>query len=937
MDAKLIVPETDWSRFSALLDEALSLPPAERAAWLERLPPAEAAWHETLERMLADDSGGGGARDSFMREPVRLQALGLAARPADAGQPAAGASVGPYRLLRAIGKGGMGDVWLADRIDGALKRRVALKLPRIGWDTAGLDARMARERDILAGLEHPNIARLYDAGIDAQGRPYLALEYVEGRAVDAYCDGQGLGVPERLAIFLQVARAVAYAHARLVVHRDLKPSNILVTGDGQVRLLDFGIAKLVQGAGDPAPARELTEVAGRAFTPDYAAPELVRGEPVTVAVDIYSLGIVLFELLAGARPYRLDARSPAGLAAAVSSMRTPMASSVAGPERARLLRGDLDTILAKALKPDASMRYPTVDAFADDVARHLAGMPVLARPDSLAYRASRLLRRHRLPAIVAALVVLAAVGGAEPVAAVMLALGIGAGVALWQAGIARREAARARDEARQAQRERDRAVALSQRSEGVVDFLQIMITELAAADERITLAELLARGEALALASMRREPEQQAIVLNLVAGFYVNLGDPAGAEPRLRDAIALLGPDADATIVARLEAELALVLHQQGNDEIAGQMLERWRGHASLEPQVAAVCEQYLSQIARDRQDGRAALAHAQAARDRLRDSGHRLPSYEVTILADIACALQLEGRVDEADRQFAEVVSLLRDLGRGDSPMAAAVINNWGLLCNARGESLRALSLFEQAIETGLRRAPDRSPPPYATYNRAYALLLLARLDPAREEALRTLRVAEQAGNQAFRLGACLVIANIHIARGELDAADALLGAEAEALLAQPAGGFVSINHAVCRGALAIAQGQLDDAEAALTPVIDFFRHRGMHTPSAARALRLRAELAMARGDRAAALRDAGAALASARALQGTGAPSSHAGLALLLQGRLQLAAGDGAHAAGLLGEAASVLAATLGEDHPDTCKARDLAASAGTRVRPS
>ncbi len=464
----------EWARLSALLDDALTLPANQRDNWLEHLPPEQSDLKSALRDLLARAAV---ETDEFMRVPVRLRAA-PDADPLVAAVAHSGLLVGPYRLLREIGAGGMGAVWLAERADGALKRRIALKLPRLGWDAAGLAGRLARERDILAALEHPNIARLYDAGMDAQGRPYLAMEYVEGRPLDAYCNERGLDVRKRLELFLQVARAVAHAHARLVVHRDLKPSNILVTANGDVRLLDFGIAKLIEGDVGQESANEthLTALAGRALTPDYAAPEQIRGDTITVAVDVYSLGVVLYELLSGQRPYKLKAASAAALEDAVVSLEVPLASSFATDKaRARQLRGDLDTILAKALKKAPGERYATVDAFAADLERHLAGSPVLARPDSIGYRASRFVRRNKLPVGVAVLIALALLGGAIPIAAVMIALAFGAGIALWQAGVARRQASRAAEEARQAQRERDRAVALSQRHEAAIDFIQVML------------------------------------------------------------------------------------------------------------------------------------------------------------------------------------------------------------------------------------------------------------------------------------------------------------------------------------------------------------------------------------------------------------------------------------------------------------------------------
>ena len=291
-----------------------------------------------------------------------------------------------------------------------------------------LAQRMAQEREILAVLDHPHIARIFDAGVAADGQPYLALEYVEGRPIDAHCREHALSVRQRITLFLQVADAVAHAHAKLVVHRDLKPSNILVTAEGQARLLDFGIAKLVGEA--QAGHTELTQNAARVMTPWYAAPEQVRGEPVSTATDTYALGVVLYELLTGERPYRLARHTAAALEDAILRIDPQRPSSVAAdPKLAKALRGDLDTIVLKALKKAPNERYATVTALADDLRHWLADRPVLARPDGARYRLVKYLRRNRLA--------LAVVG------AVVLSLSAGLTTALWQGARARQEAAKA--------------------------------------------------------------------------------------------------------------------------------------------------------------------------------------------------------------------------------------------------------------------------------------------------------------------------------------------------------------------------------------------------------------------------------------------------------------------------------------------------------------
>src|SRR5664279_3989 len=318
----------------------------------------------------------------------------------ESGMALPGRQVGPYRLLRQIGEGGMASVWLAERADGLLARRIALKLPHLGWGRAALAGRIARERALLASLTHPSIARLYDAGIGDDGRPYLALEFVDGQAIDAYATRRGLSTAARVELIVQVARAVAYAHHQLIIHRDLKPSNILVDGEGRVRLLDFGVAKLID-PGDADSQSDVTVAGGRALTPQYASPEQVRGDAVGTASDVYSLGIVAHELFTGTRPYHLPkGLGLTALAAALDAVERHPASELAQDEGVRRkLRGDLDAILSRAFALDPGARYATADAFADDLERHLRGEPVRARAASNAYLAERWIRRHKLETV----------------------------------------------------------------------------------------------------------------------------------------------------------------------------------------------------------------------------------------------------------------------------------------------------------------------------------------------------------------------------------------------------------------------------------------------------------------------------------------------------------------------------------------------------------
>jgi len=407
----------DWNRLNRLLEAALAHDEARRSDWLKNLPAADADLAPLLAKLLAATDRTETA--DFVAKPPPL--------PSEE-QP--GQRIGPYRLLAPLGEGGMGAVWLAERADGAFERQVALKLPHAEWIDRGLAQRFARERAVLASLNHPNIAQLFDAGWSESGRPYLALEYVEGKPILAWCDEQRLDTAARLRLFVAVIRAVAHAHAHLVVHRDLKPSNVLVTAEGHVKLLDFGIAKLLATDRTSADETELTRLGGRALTPSYAAPEQILGQPISTAVDIYALGVMLFELLTGERPYRLgqgDVQSRGALEEAIVRIDAAVPSVVAKGKMARkTLRGDLDAIVLKALKKQPHERYQTAAEFADDIERHLDRRPVQARRDSRAYRLRRFVVRNRF--------------AVTAVTAVLLALVVGLAATLWQAREARQEA-----------------------------------------------------------------------------------------------------------------------------------------------------------------------------------------------------------------------------------------------------------------------------------------------------------------------------------------------------------------------------------------------------------------------------------------------------------------------------------------------------------------
>src|SRR5580658_9071500 len=407
----------EFSRLSTLWDESIEMAPGERDAWLAALESEEPRLGAVLREMFALQSGDQGRRFLETRDLVASHVASLA----EADPGLIGKQFGPYRVLSLLGHGGMGSVWLAERADGLFTRQVALKLIHPALKSRVMSERFAREREILASLNHPNIARLLDAGFAEDGQSYLALDYVAGTPLTTYCDEHRLSIRERLELFQQVLNAVQYAHAHLVIHRDLKPANILVTNEGQVQLLDFGIAKLLTEA--EAKETELTQLGGRAMTPDYAAPEQIAGAPITTAADVYALGVMLYELLTGERPYKLKRETRGALEEPIlhtdpgAPSRTALneaaaaARATTAKKLSSTLRGDLDTIVFKALKKSPAERYATANAFGEDIERFLRGDVVLAQPDSVAYRAGKFARRHWVGIAVAAVLLLTLAGG----------------------------------------------------------------------------------------------------------------------------------------------------------------------------------------------------------------------------------------------------------------------------------------------------------------------------------------------------------------------------------------------------------------------------------------------------------------------------------------------------------------------------------------------
>ncbi len=737
-----------WQRLSPLLDALFELEPAERERHLAELRGTDPALAAELEELISLEHGS----EDFLLEPV--VSMAPSAR--------SGAMVGPYRLELLLGEGGMGQVWQAARADGLYQRRVALKLLRPGLADPNLRLRFTRERQILARLEHPHIARLLDAGISNDSQPYLALEYVEGEPITDYCRNRSVPLETRLALFHQVCEAVSHAHANLIVHRDLKPSNIMVTPGGEVRLLDFGIAKLLDTENKTI---ERTRTGVRAFTLHYAAPEQVRGEPVTTMTDVYSLGVVLYELLTDAKPYRLKRQTDAEWEEAILAhdpqrpsqavMRTTETATahdaVGLRRRARALVGDLDNITLKALGKRPEQRYPSVEALSLDLQRHQAGRPVQARAQSMGYRVRKYVRRHRW-----------ALATGVAVATVLLgALGIVA----WQAREAVREAARA---------------------QAMQDFVIGLFEDagFAADGQPLSVEALLKAGEERGGRGLARQPSARAELLGVIARIHISLGN-------YRQALAVL--QRQATMIAALpDAPSGLRLQAATQTGRAQRLLGESRNCiATMQPllddarreqvQLASQVSDFYSQLGRCRRaigEGRTARALFERSMALRRDPlGDDVGVVENMV--DLAALHSDVGQSRQALQAFRDALAQLRAAGGEKHPLAVDILRSIGVVQRELGDTDAAEKTFAEAIALANQQLGMQHPSTLAVRRQLAGVYLdRGRLADAENEfrAVQQLLVARLGADHADVGGTWSSIGVVLWERDELPAAlDAL------------------------------------------------------------------------------------------------------------------------------------------------------------------
>ncbi|MFL5494289.1 MAG: protein kinase domain-containing protein [Gemmatimonadales bacterium] len=876
-----------------LLKQALELDQPERNAWLARLRRDQPAHAAELEALLA--------------EQARLDAAGFLRSHAESPAPGKpglnGRRLGAYTLERPLGHGGMGTVWLARRSDGRYEGQAAVKLLNLALlDPVGSE-RFRREGTLLARLNHPNIARLLDAGVTDGGQPFLVLEYVEGTRIDRHCDERRLSPDARIHLFLDVLGAVSQAHANLIVHRDLKPSNILVTADRTVKLLDFGIAKLLQDEASEAEASTLTDVGGRVLTPEYAAPEQIRGESVTIATDVYALGVLLYVLLAGRHPIGDPGRSAAEyLHGALDTEPPRLSAAVTAPEARgsslerlrRVYDGDLDNIVAKALKKRPEERYATVAALAEDLGRYLDHLPVHARPESWGYRAAKFIRRHRAAALAATVALLSLVG-ATAFSLVQL---------------------------QQARRQRDAAVAESRRRLAMADVQGVLAGDTRGVGGRtLSVLERIELAEGMLRRKYRTEPAVVVEVMAHLSARLYDMGDLQGHRRVLGRALAIAEAanlPAHAALVNCLRV-LSLTYDDQLDSARAALAAARAQaaraGSVPREIEVQCLDAQGQFLVASGRPDS--AIRVLGRAVELTPEPGmmQGLESRN-----DLASALRSVGRTREATRVQQGILLQLESSGYGDTEVYPTVL---AFLASALAElgEFRALDSVAGVYIRGLE----------ATYGKGSVdgrVATIHGLNKLRmgdiDSAAVWLAAAVRDTSQTARLVTAgwlpPALAQLHLEQGRLADVQRTAAALARDTPTR------RITAAWLRARLRRAEGDSAGARTVLDSALVAADAPAKPGPYLVYALLTSAEWRQQAGDLRGADSLAGLAVRAAGLDSLALSRSAHVGRAELIRARVAAARGDSAAAVQAARRAATALANGLGREHPLTVEAERL-----------
>lgn len=898
-----------WRQLSPLLDELMELDDPSRSARLQALRTTDPLAATELEALLGSMQS---ARDEHFLEQ---RAAGLPDSGADGGL-GPGTACGAWTLMHPLGTGGMGTVWLARRTDGRYDAQAAIKLPHPGVLSHGGAERFEREGRLLARLSHPHIAALLDAGVAASGQPYLVLEAVHGMPIDRHCDERLLTIEARIALFLDVLSAVAHAHGHFVLHRDLKPSNILIDEAGRVKLLDFGIARLIDvatpAAGDAAEAGASTRI----FTPDHASPEQLQGRAVGVPADIYALGVLLYQLLASCHPTARPTQTPLERLKAVAETVPPAVSEAArggGEPIARLrsttlrrlvrrMRGDLDTVVAKALKKDPAERYASAAALADDLRRWRDGWPVLAQPERLAHRVRLAVRRHR------------AVAFSGLVAAMLLIAGV-VGIA-WQAQEARRE----RDEARwQAERAQARST-----------LLNLALGQMGALDAPLTQRQILDGAVRLVEARFGTNPRVAVELLLPIAGQYHTMGDVQADLDVMRIAARQAAASGDAELVATVACSTVdtyVYLDRLPDAEAALAAASAAIGRiASPSPSLQATCWRYEAELAMEYDQRQRALAAALRAVQRLESTGGTTGNTYTALLSLLIHAHRGNGDMASALATADRLAGLHRAESGGRSLDAAIVDHTRALMFADAGEIAAAHRLETEVVA----RFGAGGPPPFVLYGLARLELGMGLTAAAEATAQRAAGSAERRGASGAAFHAQIAHLHAQVALADDRIADARRWFE-QSLLASGRRAMRSVvpTADTVHAMLLLAEGRTAAAVKTIDAELTRLQQADVaHLEKRAQAWRTASEIRLAAGDATLAAAHARAALdASTRAARDPAA-SARVGHARLLLAKALRASGDAAAAREEAARAAGSLERGAGRDHPLAVTARALAA---------
>jgi serine/threonine protein kinase len=905
-----------WIRLDELLQSALEVAPERRDAFLQDACAGDEELLDEVKSLLTSHRRAG----DFLERPageIAARAIEGEAEPL-LFRSLEGQLVSHYRILKMLGKGGMGTVWLAERCDGRFEREVAIKFLNVAALDDASAERFKREGSILGKLAHPLIAELIDAGLTAAGEPFLVLEYVEGQAIDDYCDQHKLSVNERIHLFLDVLSAVAHAHSNLIVHRDIKPSNVLVSSEGQVKLLDFGIAKVLAEETGDGSATLLTLEGGAALTPRFAAPEQVSEGSITTATDIYALGVLLYLLLTGQHPAGPGPHSPAQLIKIIVDEEPPRASDAIAsvsvdvaanraitPERQRrLLRGDLDRIIAKSLKKNPAERYPSALAFAEDLQRYLEHKPVLARPDSFGYRTAKFVRRNRVAVAVAATALVATLAALT--------------------GFVIQD--------RRVRVERDFAFRELVRTEQHDDFLDFLLSDAAPSGKPFTVTDLL--GRAKSIVEKEKPSLEQIELMDWIGKDYAAHGQYAQARKTLERAYQLSGQFTDPAVRAMAACVLGMELSRDEDLARGEVLIQEGLRELPNAPEYAldrANCLRYGSEASREKGESSEAVHRMETAQRILRASPLDSDTFEVTYSIDLASAYFEAGRDREALDEFQRAGNLLSSLGRDETQQASTFYNNWAVELAQVGRPLEAEKIFRRAIDISREDSTEEAATAATLNNYARVLRELDCLPQAADYAERAYNKAVQTGDESLTNRSLLERSRIYIAQKDLPRAESMI-AQVEPRMHKtlPPGHYAFATISGQRGLIAMERHDLhaalqltDEAIASIQSSLKSgkggaYLLPGLYTDCSA--------IDLALGHASKAETDAVQALAALQAHDSASEISSKLGHAYLAQARALAAQGKSLQARAAASQAIMNLKGSVGPDHPDTRSAQQL-----------